>query len=141
MRPLLRALAAAAAFGLATAWALDLPHRPLEPAADARCAYCGMRLAAPRHVSQLQTEDGEVSFFDDPGCLFRTLQERHPRVHARYLRGPDRRWIRGRDVAFTEGARTPMGYGLAAVRRGTAGSVSWEEAWRKVQAAAAARGR
>jgi len=120
---------------VATAWAQDLLHRPrpvdLE---DGRCAKCGMRLAVLRHVAQLQTKDGRVLDFDDPGCLFRFLQERRPRVHARYFQGPGGRWIRGRDVAFLPDQRTPMGYGLAAVRAGTAGALSWDEAWRRVAA-------
>jgi hypothetical protein len=121
------------AIGLARAWADAPPHRPVPVDRAARCAQCEMRLSTPRHVAQLQTKEGEVLGFDDPGCLFRYLQSRRPRVHARYFRGPDGQWIRGRDVAFLPGARTPMGYGLAAVRRGTPGSISWEEAWRRVQ--------
>jgi hypothetical protein len=93
-----------------------------------------MRLSALRHVAQLQTKDGQVLAFDDPGCLLRFLQVRHPRVHARYFKGPDARWIRGRDVVFLPGGRTPMGYGLAAVPSGTAGAVSWDETWRRVAA-------
>lgn len=119
----------------ATAGAQELAHRPQPVDMDGgHCALCGMRLVAPRHVAQLQTKDGRVHDFDDPGCLLRFLQARRPRVHARYFRGPDLRWIRGRDVAFLPGGRTPMGYGLAAVPSGTPGAVSWDEAWRRVAA-------
>lgn len=115
-------------------WADGLPHGPeaFDPE-GAHCATCGMRLAVPRHVAQLQTRDGQVLLFDDPGCLLVFLQTRRPRVHARYFRGPDGAWIRGRDVAFVP-ARTPMRYGLAAVRVGTSGALSWDEAWRRVAA-------
>lgn len=119
--------------GVATAWANDLPSGPAPvDMRDGQCAQCGMRLSSSRHVAQLQTKDGEVRAFDDPGCLLRFLQAHRPRVHARYFKGPRGQWIRGRDVAFLEGARTPMGYGLAAVERGTAGAISWDEAWRRV---------
>ena len=117
-----------------SAHASDPPHGPQTVDLEhARCSLCEMRIAKRRYVAQLHTEDGAVLNFDDPGCLFRFLIERRPRVHARYLMGPDGRWIAGRDVAFVEGERTPMGFGLAAVRRGTPNAISWHDAWRRVQ--------
>ena len=49
------------------------------------CAECHMHVGEPRFAAQLQTEEGDVLNFDDPGCLLRYAQERRPRVRAMYL--------------------------------------------------------
>lgn len=91
-----------------------------------RCARCGMLLSEPSFAAQLRGADGEWHFFDDPGCLLVTLDEleAHGKAPARiwfHDRSADR-WIPGDAVAFSDGATTPMGYGLAASPRGTAGA-------------------
>lgn len=127
LRVILAAAALVAVVGTAAARPAEVDFE------EARCAMCGMRVTNRRYAAQLQTRDGAVHVFDDPGCLLRTLIERRPRVRARYFMGPGGHWIRGRDVAFIEATGTPMGYGLAAVRTGTINAISWEEAWRRVQ--------
>lgn len=98
------------------------------------CEHCKMAISEPAFAAQLQTEDGRVLDFDDPGCLFLYEAEHHPQVRVRYFHaqeGDD--WLSGDEVAFASGARSPMGYDLGAVRRGTPGALSYEEAVQKVQ--------
>jgi len=96
------------------------PEGP-EPVAWDReaCARCRMLIGDPRFAAQLQTRDGRVLNFDDPGCLLRFRAERDPEVQALWFHHHrEDRWIRGDRVAFVDpGGPTPMGYGLAAVAR------------------------
>lgn len=93
------------------------------------CARCAMHIGEPHFAVQLQTTDGNVLNFDDPGCLFFYERERHPSVHAMYFHhARDDRWIPRSDVAFVTVASSPMGYAFGAVQRGTTGSISYEEA-------------
>lgn len=111
------------------------PDGPVEVAwDDAACAECRMHVGAPAFAAQLQTRDGEVLDFDDPGCLFRYRAARRPRVHAVYFHAHEgNAWLRESEVAFRRVDDTPMGYGLAAVRRGTPGAVTLREAERLVR--------
>ncbi len=99
------------------------------------CAECGMSISDPRFVAQLQTTDGEVYDFDDPGCLLAFVQEHHPRVHAMYFHAFDASvWLTANAVGFVRGKESPMGYDLAAVRRGTDSAMSLAEAEQYVRA-------
>ena len=87
------------------------------------CAQCRMHIGDPRFAAQLQTAQGEVRNFDDPGCLFEHLEEQRPEVKRLWFRHrAEDRWLPGERVAFAEGA-TPMGHGLAAVDPGTPGAI------------------
>ncbi len=113
------------------------PPVGVEPVAwdRAACAYCRMHVGDPRFAAQLQTEEGEVLDFDDPGCLMRYANERHPRVRAMYFHDSREDLWRPRDqTGFVPGASTPMGYGLSATRRGAPGAISYEEAVARVTA-------
>jgi copper chaperone NosL len=93
------------------------------------CAECGMSISDPRFAAQLQTAGGEVYDFDDPGCLLAFIQEHHPRVHAMYFHAFDASvWLTANEVGFVRGVQSPMGYGLAAVRKGTDSAMSLAEA-------------
>lgn len=97
------------------------------------CEECKMAISQPSFAAQLQTEDGRVLDFDDPGCLVRFQAEERPRVRASYfhaLRGEG--WLTRDEVAFLPGVRSPMGYDLGAVPRGTPGALSYLEATRKI---------
>lgn len=99
------------------------------------CAECKMAISDPAFAAQLQTEDGQVLDFDDPGCLMRYQAEERPRVGAVYfhaLRGEG--WLTRDDLAFLPGVRSPMGFDFGAVPRGTPGASSYEEAFAKVLA-------
>jgi hypothetical protein len=119
---------------LAVAMMQRLPRGP-EPVAWDReaCAGCRMHVGDPRFAAQLQTTDGQVRNYDDPGCLLSDLAANRPPVHAIYFhdhRGDG--WIPAAEVAFVPALPTPMGYGLAAVRRGTPGAIDMKSATQRV---------
>lgn len=132
---------AIAAFVLAVAGGLiaraqKLPEGP-EPIAWDReaCAHCHMHVGDAHFAAQLQTEDGEVMNFDDPGCLFLYVHSRRPRVHAIYFHDAHQdRWLARDTAGFVPADRTPMGYGLAAVPRATAGAIDAASAERQIAA-------
>ncbi len=121
----------------------ELPAGPVPIAWDDQaCDECHMSVSDPRHAAQLQTADGRVLDFDDPGCLMRFVDKHHPRVHAIWfhaLRAD--RWLRAADVGFVEARHTPMGYGLGAVARSTPGALSLADAEARVARMARADGR
>jgi copper chaperone NosL len=96
-----------------------LPEGPQPVAWDAEaCTHCHMLIGEPGFAAQLQTDDGRVLDFDDPGCLLRYLADDKPHVHALWFHhGHEDRWIPGAEVAFRRVATSPMGWGLAAVDR------------------------
>ena len=133
-----RAALAAAIFLAAGCGREDVP----EPIAFDReaCAHCRMLISDPAFAAQLQTESGEVLNFDDPGCLLRYRQERAPRVRAAWyhdLQGD--RWLRESETAFVRVARTPMGWGLGAVRAGRPDALTAAQAEVIVRERAASR--
>lgn len=100
---------------------------------DTACAECRMHVGDPRFAAQLQTVDGDVLNFDDPGCLLRYRAKNRPKVHAVYFHAHEGdEWLPEKTAAFLRVGETPMGFGLAAVPRGTAGAVSVGEAARIV---------
>lgn len=83
------------------------------------CAHCRMAVGEPRYAAQLITTAGEVVNFDDPGCLLRYLDERHPAIHRLWFHHPrEDRWLGPDEVGFHPDATTPMGWGLIAADRG-----------------------
>ena len=93
------------------------------------CAECHMHIGDPRFASQLQTREGDVLNFDDPGCLLRYESERRPAVHARFFHALSaERWLEASEVAFVRVAETPMGYNLGAVPTGTPGALTLADA-------------
>lgn len=132
------AVVAAAVVVVAVALVVVLSGRPPEgpvPIAwdDEACAECHMHVGEPAFAAQLQTTDGRVLNFDDPGCLLRYVEANHPPVHAIYYHHVrEDRWIPAERAAFVDVDRTPMGYGLGAVDRGTAGAISIEAATERV---------
>lgn len=93
------------------------------------CAHCHMLISDPAFAAQLESTDGNLPAFDDPGCLLAYLS-RHRETVGRiwFHHATEDRWIPGDRVAFVRVPRTPMGYGLGAVDEGTPGAVSLEEA-------------
>ena len=124
------------ALGIAVTLGQGLPDGPVPVAWDEEaCAECRMHVGNPAYAAQLQTRDGDVLNFDDPGCLLRYRATRHPKVHAVYFHAQQgERWLRESEVAFVRADDTPMGYGLAAVPRRTTGAVSLRQAAKMVAA-------
>jgi NosL len=99
------------------------------------CAHCHMHIGEPGFAAQLQTRDGAVLDFDDPGCLFEWMARHTPPVSALYFHHASAdRWLTAADVAFIRKSPSPMGFGLAAVDPGTPGSISLEDARAEVLA-------
>jgi copper chaperone NosL len=107
------------ALGLAL-WRLAAPPRgPVEPAWDrVACARCHMLLSDPAFAAQLHGADGQVRFFDDPGCLLLYRADApDPRAKAWFHDSKSERWLSDAEVGFVPVDETPMGHGLAAVER------------------------
>ena len=130
----LGAVAAVIAYALLGAEAL--PKGPVPVAWDRQpCAHCQMHVGDPGFAVQLQLDDGDVLYFDDPACYFAYLDEHHVEVHATYFHHRrDDRWLTPPNVAFVWEATSPMGGGLAAVDAGTAGALDYETARARARA-------
>jgi len=98
-------------------WLERPPAGPLEPVWDKEsCAHCGMAVSDPRYAAEIQTRDGRVLFFDDPGCLLQYEKDHHPEEQAVYFHhSREPRWMPAQATGFLKGASTPMNWGLAAV--------------------------
>ena len=97
------------------------------------CGHCRMLISEPRFAAQLQTQEGEIQSFDDPGCLLAALEAHSPSVRALWFHHVrEDRWLDAAHVAFEETERTPMGYGLGAVAAGTPHALSLDEARARV---------
>ena len=106
----------------------------------ASCAHCRMLISDPAFAAQLQTEDGEVFDFDDPGCLMRFREEHASRVRAvwfHHLR--EDRWLREAVAGFVPIQPTPMGYGFGAVDASEPGALTPAQAAEQVRVRAAAQ--
>jgi copper chaperone NosL len=104
------------------------------------CAHCHMLIGDPAFAAQLETADGDLPAFDDPGCLLAYLAAHGADVRRIWFHhSKEDRWISGDRVAFARVPRTPMGYGLAAVDAGAPGAISLAEAKALVASRDAAR--
>lgn len=117
------------------------PSGPVEIAWDDEvCAHCRMHVSERGYAVQLQTREGEVLVFDDPGCAILYIDDNDPHVHALYFHHVEEdRWIAQRDVAFVETQSSPMGYQLGAVDRRTPNSISIDDVRARIAARAATR--
>lgn len=111
---------------------VTLPDGPVPVVWDSEvCAHCSMHVGDPRFAAQLQTTEGEISNFDDPGCLFELLRSREVSIHAIYFRNhAGDGWLASSEAGFIPVDDTPMGYGIAAVPRDQPGAhdVDWAKA-------------
>ncbi len=120
----------AALLRLGVLWTHALPDGPQPVAWDrATCARCRMLVGEPHFAAQLQTRDGAVLDFDDPGCLLLYLHEHDAAVHAIYLHHrAEERWLSREEAGFLPSGPSPMGYDLGVVERSHPGAVGWNEA-------------
>jgi len=106
----------------------ELPDRPRDVVWDREaCAFCAMHVGEPRSSAQLVTTAGEVVVFDDPACALRYIAAQRPSIHRLWFHGAGNTWIAAEDAGFVASPATPMGSGLAAVPRATAGARSLAE--------------
>lgn len=130
-------LAAALAAGvfLVVRQAQERPRGPQPIAWDrAACAHCRMLVSEPRFAAQLIDQDGRVLAFDDPGCLLSWVNGHLPgaAVEVWFHHLHEERWVSAEQVRFISTSPTPMGFGLGATGEPAAGSLSYEEALRRV---------
>lgn len=113
------ALLAAGALALAISLAQRAPEGPLDVPLDrVACARCGMLVSEASFAGQLHTRQGDVLFYDDPGCLLLDLEARGDAVAAHWFHDHDSaRWLAAEEVGFARVEPSPMGYGLAARAR------------------------
>ncbi len=98
------------------------------------CAECHMHVGEAAFAAQLQTQEGELWNFDDPGCALRFLARVRPPIAALYFHAyGEETWLEMSQTAFVPTSRSPMGYGLGAIRKGTTVA---KEAWDLQQATA-----
>lgn len=118
-RRLWLAALAAGVLGLVLAHLAAPPSGPIEPAWDrVACARCRMLVSDPAFAAQLHDAAGEVRFFDDPGCLLRFRAEApDPAARAWFHDSRSESWLAEAEVGFVRVDETPMGHGLAAVKR------------------------
>lgn len=107
-----------------------LPDGPVQVVWEKEaCGHCHMHLSEMGYAVQLQTADGAVVNFDDPGCFFLYLADERPEVHEVWFHhSREDRWLRRDETGFVPAAATPMNFGLAAVARGEAGALSYDAA-------------
>jgi hypothetical protein len=92
------------------------------------CAECRMHVGEPAFAAQLQTADGGVYDFDDPGCLFEYFAEHAPELRAAWFHHhQEDRWLRHDEVAFVPVKTSPMGFGLGAVAAGPGGGRTFDD--------------
>ncbi len=97
------------------------------------CAECRMLVGEPRFAAQLQTGEGEVLNFDDPGCALRYLGAHRSQAFTVYFHHTrENRWLTQAQAGFIPVPRSPMGYDLGAVPITTGGALSFERASQQV---------
>ncbi|MHB1424502.1 MAG: hypothetical protein ACYC3I_15130 [Gemmataceae bacterium] len=128
-------LFAAATVGLLVLRAQALPDgvRPVVWDKES-CGECGMAVSDRRFAAQLQTDNGRIINFDDPGCLFIYVIRFDPSIHAAYFHAlVGDSWLNAEQVGFVPTSLSPMGYNWAAVPRDTPGSLTFAEALEKMR--------
>lgn len=113
-----------------------LPTGPVDIAWDREaCAHCHMLIGDPAFAAQIQTRDGRVFDFDDPGCLLAFEEEQHPDEHAVYfhvMQGDA--WLPRERAAFVPVDHSPMGYDLGVVEASAQkGSLTYDQARARVR--------
>lgn len=96
---------------------VTLPEGPVPVVWDGEvCTHCKMHVGDPRFAAQVQTSEGDVLNFDDPGCLFDYVASHDVPVHAIYFRNHEADgWLSEAEVGFLPVDDSPMGYGIRAV--------------------------
>jgi hypothetical protein len=119
MRKVLVAAAILTALYVLISWANKPTDGPEIPAWDRDvCAHCAMLVGDPRFAAQIQTTDGRVHHFDDPGCLHAWRALHRPEERAAWFHHVAKdEWIPGDRVAFIPAPGSPMGHDLGAVPR------------------------
>jgi nitrous oxide reductase accessory protein NosL len=95
------------------------------------CDHCGMLISEPRFAAQVRLGPREVARFDDFGCAALWLDAHGGAAAAREFWAMDAEgdeWLDARRAFYRAGQRTPMAYGLAALREREPGALDFEGA-------------
>lgn len=95
------------------------------------CDHCGMLISEKRYAAQARLGPREVTRFDDFGCAVQWLEAHGGAAAASELWVMDpagEQWLDARHAFYRPGQRTPMAYGLAALREAEPGAVDFEGA-------------
>jgi hypothetical protein len=93
------------------------------------CAHCRMLISEPRFAAQLETQDGEIRSFDDPGCLLADLAAHAGGFRALWFHHVrEDRWLDARTSAPGSGA-VAIGYRPLRWSRHAARSRRRSSAW------------
>lgn len=105
------------------------------------CTRCKMAISDRKFAAQvINPENGRVYRFDDIGCAVLWFHENQfpwePKAVIWVTDAKTGEWIDARKADYTADSITPMGYGLAAHKKGTAPQdkevVNFEEAKRRI---------
>jgi copper chaperone NosL len=113
------------AFSIAMLFVLaNCQSATLEPVAieaNDMCALCRMSISEKRYAAELIDRDGEVSKFDDIGCManFRKQKNDEGAIRATFVMDFERReWLRAEDAFYVRSSefKTPMSGGVVAFK-------------------------
>lgn len=91
--------------------------------------YCKMLLTTIRNSMQVVSPDGNTWFFDDPGCMVLWLQDQPFKQSAKiWVHTIDsKKWIDAKTAWYGIKDQTEMGYGFAARKEQTEGTIDFNE--------------
>lgn len=94
---------------------------PVAIEANDMCAFCRMSISEKRYAAELIDQDGEVSKFDDIGCMtnFRKQRVNDALIRATFVMDFERReWLKAEDAFYVRSPefKTPMSGGIAAFK-------------------------
>ena len=105
------------------------------------CTECHMLISDRHFAAQLQAADGAIRNFDDPGCLMLYVGHQHTRLHAIYfLDSKSGQWLKSEETGFVRSTGSPMGRGVAAVRKTLPGALSYAQALKNIEAESSKEG-
>lgn len=94
------------------------------------CPQCNMELPKSNlHTSSIQ-KDGEIHYFDDPGCMILWAQKNDiscKSVQAKIFANDTQRYINVLDAFYTINEKTPMLYGFSAYENTKDDTINFKE--------------
>ena len=94
---------------------------PVAIDANDMCAFCRMTISEKRYAAELIDKDGEVSKFDDIGCMTNFMKQRtnEGSIRATFVMDFERgEWLKAEDAIYVRSPqfKTPMSGGIAAFK-------------------------
>ncbi len=94
------------------------------------CPQCHMPLKGELDSAEYVAPGGEVTVFDDPGCMVLWLEEHgiDPKRAKLWVYTRDtKRWVAAQRAHYSQTDPTPMGYGFGAYEKPGEGRISFDE--------------